>query len=589
MASGGLPCRDSQKKKKKTSKKGNDYDVEDKEVQSDIENLTACGQSALHQGDYSEALDYFKKAFKAAVKLNKTKVQRVCAVNLGAAYVEAGKPEKGLHFLSRAEPGEKGERMADLQFNLAAAHEALEDHGRAVRHYLQAAQLYRSQGDGGSEGDTCVRLAHCHLCRKELGEAVESYLRAAESYKVAGKTTSAAVALKDAGGCMLQCDSFTANDIISVLTECLELSGSIAEQETLGKLYNAVGLSFSQLKLFAEAMECYEAALPLFHSTPRRLAVVLQNLGAAHNGLAQYQQALQYHREAAALHGSLGSRRAQGRCFCNLGFALSELGELEEAGESYLHAQQAFKDTDDSSGLWQACDGLGSIRIRKRDPEKAILYYKQALALLSKCKDVSSSVQERLVNSLSEALQLKLTMQQRAPIQRGPPARRLIQATNVRGRQLKGTDTRSTKGALDEQHSGELRNDQTVEDGSQVRYTKEWKTTEAYAQRKAHGDMTRSSKVLYTEPPNYPKALPEANRNWNNTYQKADVHYKNLDAHVNSQRDELMCGSSKQRLAELTCETPLMESTELSRPAQLDSEEATALYGRTKSRFCTVM
>lgn len=43
--------------------------------------------------------------------------------------------------------------------------------------------------------------------------------------------------------------------------------------------------------------------------------------------------------------GSQGSRGAQGRCFSNLGFALVELGELEEAWESYTHAQQAFRDT----------------------------------------------------------------------------------------------------------------------------------------------------------------------------------------------------------------------------------------------------
>lgn len=70
-----------------------------------------------------------------------------------------------------------------------------------------------------------------------------------------------------------------------------------------GKLYNAVGLSFSQLKLFHEAAECYELALPLVRSNPRRLAVVMQNLGAVHNSLAQYRKALEYHREAAALHG----------------------------------------------------------------------------------------------------------------------------------------------------------------------------------------------------------------------------------------------------------------------------------------------
>lgn len=67
-------------------------------------------------------------------------------------------------------------------------------------------------------------------------EAAENYLRAAESYKVAGKQASAAVALKDAGNHMLKCDCFSPDDVISVLTECLELSAKITEPDTLGNI-----------------------------------------------------------------------------------------------------------------------------------------------------------------------------------------------------------------------------------------------------------------------------------------------------------------------------------------------------------------
>lgn len=72
-----------------------------------------------------------------------------------------------------------------------------------------------------------------------------------------------------------------------------------------GKVYNDLGLSFSQLKLFQETAGCYERALPLVSTRPSRLAVVLQNLGAVHNTLSQYRQALDYHRQAASLHGEL--------------------------------------------------------------------------------------------------------------------------------------------------------------------------------------------------------------------------------------------------------------------------------------------
>ena len=52
---------------------------------------------------------------------------------------------------------------------------------------------------------------------------------------MAGKLESAAVALKEAGDRMLQSDDFTEEDIIAVLTECLELTVSVEDKDTLGK------------------------------------------------------------------------------------------------------------------------------------------------------------------------------------------------------------------------------------------------------------------------------------------------------------------------------------------------------------------
>ncbi len=89
-----------------------------------------------------------------------------------------------------------------------------------------------------------------------------------------------------------------------------------------GKLLSDVALCFSQMRLFSEASECYEQALPLVSSKPHRLAVVLQNLGAVYNSLGQYQQSLRYHREAAALHGETHTPQTRNTCPCACGWPI---------------------------------------------------------------------------------------------------------------------------------------------------------------------------------------------------------------------------------------------------------------------------
>lgn len=557
MASDGSPVRDvheNQKKKKAVKIRTHRSDVEDTDTQVEIQRLTEDGHAALQTGDNTAAVQCFKNALKAATKLSEGRLQRSCAFNLGAAYVEAGRPQKGLDLLSRSQSGERGERIADLQYNLATAHEALRDWTRAARHYLQAAQLYRSQGDACAEGDTCVRLAQCHLKRKEWNEAVDAFRRAAESYKLAGNTSAAALTLKDAGKHMLESGSCTADDIITVLTDSLEMSSDITDQETLGKLLMDVGLSFTQLRLFSEAAECYEQALHLVTSKPHRLAVILQNLGAVHNTLGQYEEALKYHREAAAIHGSLGSRVAQGRCFSNLGFALVEVGELEEAWESFLHAQQAFRDTDDPSGQWQVCEGLGGIKLQMRDPEKASQYYKDALQLLCKCQDVSSSVQERLVTKLSEALQQKLLLQQVGPpIQRAAPERQHHRQQKRRAAVI--SDTQQNRRPMLNGHTHEA---------------------EASGDRKPHSEGMMSS-----------ESMPETNRNLNNTYEKAEIQPEIFSGE--STEDDLSSEATKLKPVHMNGGQASVRSAVTPPSKQPDSSKATPITRRLTSRFCTVM
>ncbi|XP_052653485.1 tetratricopeptide repeat protein 24 isoform X2 [Harpia harpyja] len=209
---------------------------------------------------------------------------------------------------------------------------------------------------------------------------------------------------------MLQSRQFRATEIVGVLTQCRSLCESIPDPALRGKLYNDIGLGYSQLRIFSLAAESFEWALVLCSGELDRCreAALLQNLGAAHNTLRSFGTALGWHRRVAALHSALGNRRAQGQCFGNLAYACSRLGNHKAATENYLHALQAFRDSGDVQGQWQACEGLGVACVHLGDPQKAIRHYKEALTLLSHCQDTPRAAHERIVHKLTNAIQHQL-------------------------------------------------------------------------------------------------------------------------------------------------------------------------------------
>ncbi|XP_075301135.1 tetratricopeptide repeat protein 24 [Opisthocomus hoazin] len=380
---------------------------------AEIEGLTRAGRRALALGDARAAVGCFRQAFLLSGGTASPRLHRVCAFNLGAAYVESGKPEKALGFLLRSQPseGDGGERSGDLYFNVGAAHEGLRDFPKALEYFGKAAGGDRA-AQAGSRAGARVQMGCCYLGMREPARAARCFLDAAQSYAAAASPEAAAVALSRASGSMLQSRRFAAPEIAGVLARCRSLCESIPDPALRGKLYNDIGLGYCQLRVFSLATESFERALALRGSELDRRgeAALLQNLGAAHNARRSFGTALGWHRRAAALHGTLGNRRAQGQCFGNLAYACSRLGDHEAAAENYLHALQAFRDSGDVPGQWQACEGLGAAHFRLGDPRRAIGHYQEALALLSRCPDTPQATRQRVVRELADAIRHQLCL-----------------------------------------------------------------------------------------------------------------------------------------------------------------------------------
>ncbi|NXU18666.1 TTC24 protein, partial [Pardalotus punctatus] len=349
-----------------------------------IEGLTQAGHRALALGAGKEAVGCFRKALLLSRDMVNPQLHRACAFNLGAAYVETGKPKKGLELLLQSQPSEakSGEDLGSLYFNAKAAHEGLEDFPKVLECFGEVTG-HDSAAQAGSRAGTCVQMGCCYLGMQEPARAARCFLDAAQIYAAVESPEAAAVALSRASDSMLQSRRFRAAEIARVLARCRSLCETIPDLALRGKLYNDIGLGYSQLHIFSLAAESFEQALGLcggeLERDQSREAALLQNLGAAHNALHSFRTALGWHQRAVALHGALGNRRAQGQCFGNLAYACSQLGNHRAAVENYLHALQAFRDSGDLQGQWQACEGLGAACFHLGDPQKAIGHYQKAL------------------------------------------------------------------------------------------------------------------------------------------------------------------------------------------------------------------
>ncbi|XP_038017644.1 tetratricopeptide repeat protein 24 [Motacilla alba alba] len=405
-------CKKSRKKKKKAEARAAAPEGGDEAAGrvDAIQGLTRAGHRALALGAGREAVGCFRKALLLSRDSVSPQLHRACAFNLGAAYVETGKPKKGFEFLLQSQPSEaeSGDHSASLYFSVGAAHEGLRDFPKALESCEKVSGHAGAAQAGTCRAGTCVQMGCCYLGMREPARAARCFLDAAQAYAAAESPGAAAVALSRASGSMLQSRRFRAAEIAGVLARCRSLCETIPDPALRGKLYSDIGLGYSQLHVFSLAAESFERALGLCGGQRHREAALLQNLGAALNALRSFGPALRWHRRAAALHGALGNRRAQGQSFGNLAYACSQLGKHGAAAESYLHALQAFRDSGDLQGQWQACEGLGAACLHLGDPQKAIGHYQEALILLSRCQDSPRAAHKRVVHKLADAIQHRL-------------------------------------------------------------------------------------------------------------------------------------------------------------------------------------
>ncbi|XP_073474913.1 tetratricopeptide repeat protein 24-like isoform X2 [Aquarana catesbeiana] len=382
-------------------------------IHAKIQTLSKEGKELMGKDEINRSLKLFKKAFILSCNLSNEGIRKKCLFNLGAAYICVGKPKKALKCLMKSRNHDKDEEDGDLFFNIAAAYDKMQEYDKAVKFYEKAINQYSSE-EINSIADALIKLGYCFASVEEFSSAAHSFKLAGHSYLKNERMEDAAMAMREASKYMINSQAFSKTDVLQTLNMCVQSFKGISDKQTLGTLYNHVGLHYAELKCFSEAEKCFTESLNLCSGKQfsiRKMAVLLQNLGAVDNALYQYEKSLRSHAEAADMYGSLGERNEQGQCLCNLAFAYSQLKNFDMAEFYYLQALQAFVDADDPRRQCHVSEGLGATYFCLGNLDQAIHYYKKALTLSGSAKETSDMIRERILEKLTDAIEYKAARQ----------------------------------------------------------------------------------------------------------------------------------------------------------------------------------
>lgn len=165
-----------------------------------------------------------------------------------------------------------------------------------------------------------------------------------------------------------------------------QITGSEAPAGARGGALSNQGLLHQEAGRLAEAVACYEEALPLLRAAGDRTneGRTLNNLGTSYRLLGRHQEAAQQHEAAVAILRALGDQLSVGRTLSNLGVAYRLLGRLDESLGSLREALELLRSCGDLQCEGTTLVNLGGTYATLGRAEEAIQSFEEAAGIFER-------------------------------------------------------------------------------------------------------------------------------------------------------------------------------------------------------------
>ncbi len=312
--------------------------------------------SVFHDMDEQEkAVECYEQAFEIEME-GKRHAAAASALNgLGRAWLKLGQPTKAKKYFEEAvslelkENDEHHPSIASTYNNLGLVYSQLDAYPKAAEYFEKSLKI--KQKIYGTEHIHVAmplnNLADLYRKMGKIPQAIELHQKALDiRRKVYGeKHPDIAMSLDNLGLSYTELGDFEKGCAYHQEALLMRLNLFGENHTSVATSYHNLGLGLQHSKQPEKAVECFEKALSMQRGDPAERASTLDCLGLVFQEKKDYNQALDYHREAFEIrrkkYGMTHSSIATS--LNNIGLAYHHLGKVREAKQFYEEALEIEK------------------------------------------------------------------------------------------------------------------------------------------------------------------------------------------------------------------------------------------------------
>jgi tetratricopeptide (TPR) repeat protein len=334
------------------------------------------GSVFYFQGEYSRAIDHYRKSEAAFVVLgNRLEVGR-CRFGMALTYQSQKKPTEALKTFQEAlkefEAARDTEEIANTVASIGGLQYELGLYDDARNSFLRVAEW--SPG-----GESLTRVAEVFYMLHDYSQALTYYLRALEYLKPRNSFGGMIAAYSGAANCYYYQRNYDKalefyNLTLAIDRRVNDPTGIATRLQSIGNVHRLRGD-------YASALESYMSSLLVAEQSPpsATVATTLGGIGLVRALQGDNAQAIEYFDKSLARFQRDGDQVGMARMLSLIGNARYVQGEYDLALETYEKSRELYEKREDHLNRAHILLGIGAVHVAQRNYTLALKSFHEAL------------------------------------------------------------------------------------------------------------------------------------------------------------------------------------------------------------------